>query len=1101
MKHLYLKCFFLVIFSFLGFKAEAYDCKVDGIYYDLNNTDNTASVTYLYKNSTSNSSAYSGSVTIPSSINYNGTTYSVTRIGGGAFLYCSRLTSVSIPNSVTSIGGAAFSGCSGLTSVTIPSSVTGIGRYGFWECKGLKKVIISDIAAWCNIYFQESSDNPLSYAHHLYSDENTEITELVIPSGVASISNSAFYGCSALTSVTIPNSVETIGTYAFYGCSALTSVTIPNSVTSIGGSAFYACTGMTEVNINSNAIVSAKRTTTTSLSTIFGSQVKSYVIGNSVTSIGSSAFYGCKNLTSVYIGNSVTSIGGAAFSGCIGLTSVTIGSSVTSFGTYAFYDCTALTEVTIYSNSVMSSNRTSSSSLSTIFGNQVISYVIGNSVTSIGSSAFQGCSGMTSITIPNSVTSIGDLAFSGCIGLSSFTIPNSVATIGESAFSKCTGLTSVTIPNSVTSIGSSAFNECNGLKKVVVKDIAAWCKIAFANSSSNPLYYAHHLFSDENTEITELVIPYGVTSIGSNAFYGCTDMTSVTIPNSVTGIGSSAFWGCSGLNKVISSDLTAWCKIAFANSSSNPLYYAHHLFRDENTEITQLIIPNNVARISGNAFYGCTSLTSVSIPNSVTSIGSNAFSGCKGLTNVTINSNSVMSANRTSSTSLSTVFGNQVKSYVIGNSVTSIGQCAFYNCSSLNSVTIGNSVTSIGKEAFYGCSGLNAVKIQNVDTWLGISFQNATANPLYYAHNLYLYIELDIMDDIVIPLSSFTVSENVTSIKDYAFVGFSEMTDIMISNSVTSIGNHAFQGCSGLTSVTIPNSVTSLGSSAFQDCSGLGSVTIGNSVTNIGDNAFSGCTGLTEVTINSNSIVSSNRTSSTSLSTVFGNQVKSYSIGNSVASIGSSAFYGCSGLTSITIPNSVTSIGSSAFYYCSSLTSITIPNSVTSIGNLAFENCEELKSLTIGNSVTSIGKNAFSYCEKLTSVTIPKSVTSIGEKAFRYCRSLTSVTSEITNVFETGSDAFSGCENATLYVPRGTKSQYQNTADWNRFTHIVEKGGIPGDVNNDNVTDITDVVTLVNYILSPESFSVDETTYDVDGNGTVDITDVVALVNIVLTNN
>ncbi|MBQ2340629.1 MAG: leucine-rich repeat protein, partial [Bacteroidaceae bacterium] len=184
-----------------------------------------------------------------------------------------------------------------------------------------------------------------------------------------------------------------------------------------------------------------------------------------------------------------------------------------------------------------------------------------------------------------------------------------------------------------------------------------------------------------------------------------------------------------------------------------------------------------------------------------------------------------------------------------------------------------------------------------------------------------------------------------------------------------------------------------------------------------------------------------------------------------------------------------------------SLTSITIPNSVTSIGNLAFEDCEELKSLTIGNSVTSIGRSAFAYCEKLTSVTIPKSVTSIGEKAFRYCRSLTSVTSEITNVFETGSDAFSGCENATLYVPRGTKSQYQNTTDWNKFSNIVEKGGIPGDVNNDNVTNITDVVTLVNYILSPESSSVDETTYDVDGNGTINISDVVVLVNIILTNN
>ena len=211
-----------------------------------------------------------------------------------------------------------------------------------------------------------------------------------------------------------------------------------------------------------------------------------------VTSIGYRAFYECSKLTSVTIPNSVTSIGDGAFGRCSGLTSVTIG----------------------------------------------------NSVTSIGDDAFDGCSGLTSVTIPNSVTSIGRNAFENCSGLTTITIPNSVTSIGEYAFFYCSGLTSITIGNSVTSIGWYAFKNCSGLQKVIVSDIAAWCGIKFGDNSANPLYYAHHIYSDENTEIKDLVIPNSVTSIGDDAFDGCSGLTSVTIPNSVKSIGSHAFDGC-----------------------------------------------------------------------------------------------------------------------------------------------------------------------------------------------------------------------------------------------------------------------------------------------------------------------------------------------------------------------------------------------------------------------------------------------------------------------------------------------------------------------------------------------------------------------------
>ena len=457
------------------------------------------------------------------------------------------------------------------------------------------------------IFYNYNSDGTSVTVTYRTTSYNSYSGTVAIPSKVAynnktydvtSIGEYAFYNCSGLTSVTIPNSVKSIGEYSFYGCSGLTKAEFA-SIESLCNISFGSYTA--------NPLYYSKHLY------INGQEVTDLVIPNSVTSIGSYAFYGCSGLTSITTTNSVTSIGNSAFSGCSDLTSFTIPESVTSIGHHAFYGCSKLTSITI-PNSVTSIG--SSAFYNTAwYNNQPDGLIYAGKVAykykgtmpsethitieegtlGITTYAFKDCTGLTSVTIPNSVTSIGNSVFSGCSGLTSVTIPNSVTSIGEYTFSGCSGLTSVTIPESVTSIGQSAFNNCNNLTKAEFVSIESLCKIKFDGVSSNPLYYAHNLYIN-GQEVKDLVIPNSVTSIGSRAFYNCYGLTSVTIPNSVTSIGEYSFYACSGLTSVHINDIAAWCNIEFATVEFNPLVYAHHLFLN-GQEVKDLIIPNTVTSI------------------------------------------------------------------------------------------------------------------------------------------------------------------------------------------------------------------------------------------------------------------------------------------------------------------------------------------------------------------------------------------------------------------------------------------------------------------------------------------------------------------------
>ncbi len=1020
----------------------------------------------------------------------------------------------------------AFDNCSGLTSITFGNSVRSIGDDAFSGCSGLTSVCITDIAMLCAIRFKSFTSNPLYYAHELYLNGElvkdltipngvtsignyafynySDLTSIVLPDSVTWVGRSSFFGCNLIKITGPSNAVSTvakqcdskaiaeivitsgasIGDSAFSSCSGLISVTIPNSVTSIGKDAFYKCSGLTSVTIPEG-----------------------------VTSIGDSAFYNCTGLTSVTIGNSVTSIGDYAFRDCSGLTSVTIGNSVTSIGNWAFSGCNKLQDIYIADiaawcniSGLYNLMDYGSSNKNLYLNNELVTSVsIPDEVTAIPSCAFSSCN-LTKILGPSDmVSAVVKQCKSKAI---EEIVITSGTSISDSAFNNCTGLTSITIPDSVTSIGTYAFSGCDKLQDIYITDIAAWCNISgldnlmrYGTSNKN-LYLNNELVTsvsiiDEVTAIssyafygciltkitgpsdmvsavvkqcdsktveqivitsgtsisdsafrdctglTSVTIPNSVTSIGEYAFYNCTGLTSVTIGgnvtsignyafrdcsgltsvtigNSVTSIGDYAFYGCSKLQDIYITDIAAWCNISGVNylmaygASNKNLYLNNEL-------VTSLTIPDEVTVIPSYAFYGCKSIVSATISDNVTSVGGAAFSGCTVLTKISGPSGmvSVVAKQCNSKT---------VEQIVI-TSGTSISDSAFRNCTGLMSVTIPNSVTSIGNYAFSGCDKLQDIYITDIAAWCNISGVNYLM--AYGASNKNLYLNNELV-------TSLTIPDSVTSIGGAAFSGCSGLTSITIPDSVTSIGDDAFRDCSGLISVSLGNGVRRIGDSAFNSCEKLTSITIPHGVESIGNYAFLGCWRLIEVH-NKSSLTIIAGSSDNGYVASYAKNVYTDTEGDSKLSTENDYVVYTEGTekilvdytgtkTELTLPSYITQINDWAFSNCAELTSVTIPDSVTSLGYSAFSGCTGLTIAIIGNGVTNVGWSAFDGCTGLASLTIPNSVTSIGSNAFRGCSSLTSITipNSVTSI---GLGAFDGCSGLTRIIVEEGHPKYHSVGN------------------------------------------------------------------------
>ena len=717
------------------------------------------------------------------------------------------------------------------------------------------------------------------------------------------------------------------------------------------------------------------------------------------------------------------------------------------------------------------------------------------SVTSIGSSAFEYCSALTSITIPNSVQSIGREAFYGCSALTSINIPEGVKTIEYNTFSNCSKLTSVTIPNSVTTIEDAAFEVCSSLETITIGnsvthigyDVFERCSsltsvIWNAKSCSSLVtdeccwYNDRYItpFREIADQITTFIIGEDVKSIPNNLCSGMS-IDSIVIPNNVTQVGGAVFWGCSSLKSVtLSENISSLRSIQCTPSNSRGWY--------------------------DGFFEGCYSLTTITIPKGIKRIDYETFNGCP-LTSIIWNAQNCDDFAYESrhwyygSDHINTPLRSTIKSITFGEDVQHIPAYLCFGMENLSSITIPNSVTSIGNHAFDGCSSLISVTIPESVTNIGVgaTFQGCTALKNVYWNAINCIMERDaegyyyppfhslnnieefIFGDNVttIPaclcyklsgLTSIIIPDSVTSIGNSTFEDCSSLTSLTIGNRVTNIGNYAFDGCTSLTSMTIPNSVTSIGNHAFDGCSSLSSVTIGNSVTSIGAEAFSDCSSLTKTNYTGDIAgwcdikfddYSANPISNSHNFYINNQEIKDLVIPNTVDSIHHYTFHNCDALTSVTIPNSVTSIGKVAFYNCSGLTSLTIPNTITSIGSSAFSGCSSLTSVTLtAPNVADFCKGSINnYLRKLDilctrklqingsetkTIKIPEGVTELKEYAFYNCLDLNEVS--LPYSLQTISEnAFAGCTklyDIYCYAMEPPTAYESSFANYNAFLHV-----------------------------------------------------------------
>ena len=1006
---------------------------------------------------------------------------SVTSIGTAAFSQCNCIESVKLPDGIVSIADKAFYDCVGLKQLTIPNGVTTIGEQAFWRCESLIDITIPEsvitIKSWAfaitGIKTVTIPKNVESYENGFHGCKN--LTEVVISSGVKTISKSAFSHCSDLTSVTIPDSVIVIEDFAFEFCTSLKSITLPNSITSVGDQAFAA------------------------------SAINSIVIPNSMTSIAHGAFANCNDLTSIVIPNSVTSIGAGAFSFCTNLKEITLPDSLT-----------------IINNS-------------TFHGSGIVTINIPENLTEIGAYAFQGCTGLNSIKLPYNLKSIGMHAFSECSNLKSI-IMNARTSRGLYAFSDIPDSAfhyyyDVTYAN-------SEFGTVSGKKRTYGTEVIeltvipqtnfefdkiiftanestiylypdANGKVTMPDSSSNAVISASfstkgscgenlswRLSSDgtltvsgsgnmtnwEDSEkvpwniyrksIKNIVFPEKITSIGNYAFFACTSLSKVVIPDSLTTIGVNAFGDCGNVSSIVLNK-TGYSASAFPDIPSSVFHFyydvsyeadSHGTIKGKNrsfgTDVVEFTVTSNENYTFDKLIWTSDGRTVELIPDkngkyimpdsdTGASIRANYGLACgdrqiwsfDGNDTLTISGTGEMFNWDSAEAVPWNVYRGKIKNIILSEGITSIGKFAFQSCTNLSIIKVPDSVSLIGESAFSGCTDLKSV-ILNKSAFNSNAFPDLSQDKFHFYYDVEYYFVGK--GKITGKTRSYGTDKLEITISHEDYYGLNKLRMSNESEGDNYIDKYLPIDSDGNFTLTMPDSDSSVIFECIftyvgpkNTCGKNLTWTLENGVLTIsGTGEMAGFVGVGEEGPggpNDDCPWKAERS-----------KITSVVISEGVTSIGEYAFTGCKNLKSISIPDSVVSIGDSAFESCGfvdfsipvtvkkigrliwqgckELTSVTVPESVTYIGDYWFCDCTNLKDVNLHNKITSIGNHAFSGCKSLTVFEVPKGVTSIGEGAFMECPGLKNVVLP-EGITEIGESAFHSCSSLKyISIPNSVTS-------------------------------------------------------------------------------